>query len=108
MSLNGRLKRAKSITVHADVTVAALMGGQFGGLHVVGQRWTTPLNLTADRVEVRECMHACTHAVPLNNLGPPSSSQYQGRHLLTWFAHSCSYLADLMIFIACLYAGGCG
>lgn len=53
MGLGQRLKHADGIRVAADVSVAGLLGGQFGGLHVVGQRWITPLDLTAERIEVR-------------------------------------------------------
>ena len=53
LALSTRLRQHAGINVDARCTAWGLLEGKFGGMNIRGQRWRTPLELTAERLMVR-------------------------------------------------------
>lgn len=53
LALRSRLREHTEITPRVSCTALGLMEGRFEGMQIVGRGWRTPLELTAQVLEVR-------------------------------------------------------
>ena len=56
LALQRRLESHDTIDVHATCNARSLLEGLFNGIYIKGTNWVTPLQLTAELLQVRACL----------------------------------------------------